>query len=382
MHAFMLIQARMPISYREVVIELELNWTIGSFVGLVSVAITIMPFLLTLYSFLNERNRNVSLIVGTYFGLTLWSLFMLLGNVLLSELMALLGLYCGALTLIIFYLLVDSFTRDEIDPRKLVVLSALVTALLIVSLESDSIFVDIHPFGEPFVSFSPRIMAVGGALILLTAITYSYYAVMMHRQAPANLKKFSRLGLLSAFILVVVWPVSVTINLNNFLPGVWLLILEVGVVPIGIAFVKEAKLGYILPFMVLRLAVFETEGGVPLYTHSWDSTGELAHEALFSGMQGIGMILDESVKRGEVREIDLESAILIIRRSEKFPVACALLATKSTKTLRHALDIFTERFFAEFSQFLGDTSEVFRFAEASRLVEDCFGFVPTIYGSQ
>ena len=72
---------------------------------------------------------------------------------------------------------------------------------------------------------------------------------------------------------------------------------------------------------------------------------------LFSGMfQGISLILNEAVGKGNVREIVLDEGILLIKRSKKHPVACVLIVSKSSKSLRQALNAFSEKFFKEFAE--------------------------------
>ena len=309
--------------------------------------------------------------------MTLWSLLMVGGEIMLEPFLSQLGLYVGIITLGVLYTLMDYISRDSIDPRKLVVLSVLMTVLILVSLEPDSFYADTHLNGEMGVFVSSRVMIAGVALIYLTAVTFTYHALHMHRDAAPELKRYSRIGLLSSIILLVLFPMAAYLSLIDLVPGFWLFTLELGVLPIGYAISKDQRLAFILPFKALRLTVFETEGGVPLYTHTWAKDTDLAQEALFTGMlQGVGMILNESVKRGVVKEILLEGATLIIRRYKDVAIACALVATKATKSLRDALDEFAERFYEEFSQFFSDTSAVFRFATAAKLVDECFGFIP------
>ena len=92
---------------------------------------------------------------------------------------------------------------------------------------------------------------------------------LMNREVPENLRFGTRLGLLSGIILAVLWPVGLGLGLHFTVPGLWLLLLSIAVIPIAVAFVTQPKLVYVLPFRVLRLIVFETKGGVPLFSHVW-----------------------------------------------------------------------------------------------------------------
>jgi len=88
------------------------------------------------------------------------------------------------------------------------------------------------------------------------------------------------------------------------------------------------------------------------------------------------MILDKSVQKGAVRTIVLENGVLVLQRTYKFSVASVLVITKSSHTLRHAIDVITEHFYAEYSQFFDNPSEIQNFATATKLVDEYFGFVP------
>lgn len=87
------------------------------------------------------------------------------------------------------------------------------------------------------------------------------------------------------------------------------------------AYFREPKLLFVLPFTALRLTVLETESGLPLFTYTWNRQGDLADETLFSGMlQGVSMIVKESLKRGSLQEIRVEGAIIIAYRIPEYPL--------------------------------------------------------------
>lgn len=93
-------------------------------------------------------------------------------------------------------------------------------------------------------------------------------------------------------------------------------------------------------------------------------------------LQGVSLIVKESLSRGEVQEITVTEGIMILRRSIKHPIACVLVADKSTKSLRHALDIFAAKFFNDYASFFDDPTRIDVFRGASTLISECFPFVP------
>jgi hypothetical protein len=357
--------------------KLQLNWTIEVGLYFISFITNGLAFIGALWSLIEKKHRHAPFIIGIFLGLTLWSLCITLGGLLLDPLFIRMGLYVGLCTLAALFLLIDSFTRDEVDSRKTTVLSVAGTLLVYFSLQPEEIFVGVNTIEEPAIILGNGVMGVGAFLIILTGLSFMYYTILMNRLVPESLRLGARLGLLSGIILAVLWPVGLGLGLHFLYPGLWLLILSVGVIPIAVAIIRQPKLAYVLPFRVLRLIVLETKGGVPLFSHSWGTEEGTTEEALFSGMlQGIAMILDESVRKGAVREIVLENGILVLQRTYKYSVASVLVATKSTQTLRYAIDAFTEHFYEDYSQFFDDPSDIRNFASATELVDEHFSFVP------
>jgi hypothetical protein len=291
----------------------------------------------------------------------------------------LLGIYLIPVIGVCTMLLADSFTRDTVDPIKMLALGIMSTIMFFISLEPNSIYIGTFPNGEPGIILSQNLTIAQGILTLLICAVFAYYPPQMHRAAPDSMKKYTRLAILSGFMFSVVVPGSVFLRVSNYIPRLETYLAVLAMIPWTIALVKEPRLAFVLPFKVMRLIIFETEGGLPIYTKNWNGSEsrDLKEETLFSSMlQGIGMILGEAVKKGAIREIQLTDAILLLHRSEKYPIACVLVATKSTKTLRHALNNFAEEFYITFSDKFDILSEPRRFDAADLLVEQHFAFVP------
>ncbi len=98
-------------------------------------------------------------------------------------------------------------------------------------------------------------------------------------------------------------------------------------------------------------------------------------ESLFAGMlQGVSCFIRESLNRGELREITVDQATLIIQRREDHPIAFVLVVTRPTKTFRLALQSFANRFVTQFEECFKNMANVSQFASASSLVSECFPY--------
>lgn len=160
-------------------------------------------------------------------------------------------------------------------------------------------------------------------------------------------------------------------------PGIDAIFITLSTCFIILAFYREPRLAFILPFKVLRLTVIHTESGIPLFVHHWKAKSNVVDDVLYSGIvQGICMIIKETSDQGEVEEIKHSNGVLLLKRHEDYPIVCVLTTTKSSIALRKAINHFIQLFIADYGQFLSNPSNVSNFGDASRLIKKCFAFVP------
>jgi hypothetical protein len=265
---------------------------------------------------------------------------------------------------IVFY--VDAMSRDTVDPVKLVILTFCSTGA---------------------VFFQNYYFLIG--LQVFSMIIWMYYAVKIHQHAPSYAKSQSRLNLIGVIIFVMgsLWgslsyavvlisPGDLLSMLNVLMTYIpWYLIVGFAYILIVIAFTRMPIIVSILPFTAIQLSVVDMVGGIALFSHNWVKRDDLMDENLFSGMlSGIGMILNESTKQGDVREIELDNAKLILKKSEPHQVAFVLIASKSTKSLRISLKSFADKFIDGFSKHFGKSVDTSKFIPAAELVKNCFPF--------
>nr|MDO8109085.1 hypothetical protein [Candidatus Sigynarchaeota archaeon] len=252
-------------------------------------------------------------------------------------------------------LLIDSISRESVEPVKIIIASVL--SVLYVT-NQQSLFI--------------------GLLVMFLISIATYYILIIYWNAPASLKRQARLALVGCVIFGFGNMVIAYSKLEYIFPGATSLSSAIGYFIYAISFVREPRLAYILPFRVISLTVFETTGGIPVFSHTWKKTGEFIDDSLFSGMlQGIGLVLDEMINAGDLEEIKTSRAVLLIKKCKTHSIACVLVTTRYSRTLRLALHAFAEKFFAKYQQFVTKTIETSQFASASTLVDECFAFIPT-----
>lgn len=354
-----------------------LNWTIEVILyfiaaGLVSAAAGIL-----VYHFVKKRERHVLCLMIAYLFATafliqegLSYLFLFMPFLAYAPLYAFVGGY--------FLILgIDSISRESVDPAKMAIWTGLIATVVFFFFQPGSFGAHTFPNGDKSVTTTGIYQYVVNLYAFFPILLYIFYGIKINRLAPPQVKADSRLFLAGA-IITTLWPgIFALTRLSLLIPGIHMIGIAFGSLLISIAFARQPKLAFILPFRALRLLVIDTEGGNPLFLHDWAREGKLADELLFSGMlQGIGKLLHHTLNQGEVQEIQLAHAVLILHRSDKYPVACVLLATNTSPSLRRALNGFAEAFYAQYAPYPVDSENNDHIQPAESLVTEWFGFVP------
>lgn len=275
-----------------------------------------------------------------------------------------LSLIPGFLGMIAF---LESLTRDSLEPRSF--------AVLIFLLGTDSVLV----FVQPVVSLgSPPWMIVVsiGALISIASFIF---CVRLYRSVPLNLKRAALLTIIGQIFTSLLFIILNIVNAisSNAIGGFDRISEGIGALILAIIFARHEQLFYVLPFKTQRLIVFGTRNGVTLFAHTWSKNDPLIDEDLLSSMlQGMSMLINESLKKGNLREIKMDEGILLIKQDAAYPVAFVLIASRSSSVLRDGLSRFASKFIEMFGAYLEQSNNIDKFQEASKLVQSSLSFIP------
>jgi hypothetical protein len=142
-------------------------------------------------------------------------------------------------------------------------------------------------------------------------------------------------------------------------------------------FFRNPKLAFILPFKAMRLNVMNSDSGTLLFSHNWKPGKEIKDDDIVSMMfQGIITILKESLGKGDLQEINLENAVVIAQRSIQFPILYLLIATNTSRSLKHGLNSFIKRFEVKFFNLIENSIDMSVFSSASEIILQSFSFLP------
>ena len=139
---------------------------------------------------------------------------------------------------------------------------------------------------------------------------------------------------------------------------------------------KDPRIIYILPFKAYRILVVDTNAGTGLFKYDWAELKAVDENIFSMVLQAVGSILDEVLKKGEIREIKMDQAVLLIQHERNSPVASVLVTSKSSKSLKYGLKKFNSEFIETFQSQFDGLYEVSRFRDAKKIVEHIFDFVP------
>ncbi len=230
---------------------------------------------------------------------------------------------------------------------------------------------------EEIITFNEVIRNYTFLILMLTgSFLMPYYLFKIYISAPSKLQKYTFISFLGGIIFGIITPLLLIISRQT--SALFLLSSSIGLlIIISAVFIKNPKLAFILPFKVMRLSIFNSEGGTLLFSHNWESGKKIIDDDLLSAMfQGIITILRESLGKGDLREISLEDAIVIAHKSTKFPLIYILIATSTSKSLRNGLDTFVERFETKFKKRIDQALISSQVLTASEIVSETFSFLP------
>nr|MDO8113191.1 hypothetical protein [Candidatus Sigynarchaeota archaeon] len=331
-----------------------------------------VALVVTLQQYVKTRSRHSIFFALAWLSYMVWAILNVFMQAMLSMLATLLIAYSTiplAFFLILFF---DTIAREEADVKKLVVVTFLSMVKIVLALEPDAIFMDHDPRGFDLPTQKAPLLYAGTALMFMIGLLYVYYMVRILRDAPRRSRPYSAMAVAGASLMGIGAPAAVLLNIN-VIP----LFTGAGALLTALAFARQPQLAYVLPFQAHRLMVIENQGGISLFSHTWRAGIKFTEPDLFSSMvQGIRCILQESLQKGNVREIQLDEAVIIIQQCPGVDASCLLVATRSTRSLRNALAVFAGEFHSHFAKALEHPNKVSAFEPASALVKQCFGFIP------
>ncbi len=350
------------------------NFDAGFIIHLVATFPIAFAFLVTLQNYIKNKSLHNLLFLCAWSCYLVWGVFNALVTLFLEPYIVLIA---GIATIFLSFFVIiflDIISRITIDPIKLSIVVAL-SAIKIMTMADPNAFTLVTlPNEQQLLYVSFAYSSIGIANLLFIGVCYVYYMVRIYNNAPINLRHASRQSVIGACIMGIFGPI-VGLILPNIAPAV----IGVGASLTAISFARQPQMAYILPFKTYRLMVIDMVSGLPLFSHEWvdAETGQLANFELFSAMlAGVNGVLQESLQKGGVRQIQLERSLLLLEPGKNVAFFSILITTKSSTSLCNALKCFTKRFEIGFGEQIPNIHDTGVFRGAENLIGECFPFVP------
>ena len=223
-----------------------------------------------------------------------------------------------------------------------------------------------------------------GPLRILQIIFLIYYVLIFFswsyqtwKRAPKELKQLVNFllfgSILFSFVTAFMYGLGGFVKIFN---AVGFITHSLGALFTIIVILREPKIIYILPFKAYRILVVDTNAGTGLFKYDWAELKAVDENIFSMVLQAVGSILDEVLKKGEIREIKMDQAVLLIQHEKNYPVASVLVTSKSSKSLKYGLRKFNSEFIETFQSQFDGLYEVSRFKDAKKIVDRIFDFVP------
>ncbi|NHJ22148.1 MAG: hypothetical protein EAX91_14475 [Candidatus Lokiarchaeota archaeon] len=207
--------------------------------------------------------------------------------------------------------------------------------------------------------------------------TFFVWSYLTWKKAPKELRKLVNFllfgSILFSFVTALMYGLGGYIKVFN---SIGFVTHSFGALFTIIAIWKDPKIIYILPFKAYRILVIDTNAGTGLFKYDWAELKAVDENVFSMVLQAVGSIFDEVLKKGEIREIKMDQATLLIQHTKNTPIASVLVTSRASKSLIYGLKKFNSEFIKRFQSRFGNLYEVSKFKEAQELVDDIFDFVP------
>jgi len=360
------------------------NLSTGVIIGFVGFIPSFFAFIITLIQYFRDKYTYLKYFAGMWFFLSIWILFQAISDLLLSIPIHFIVFYALIIFSYFCNLSVDTVTRDTIDPYKMILTTIISSIVIILSLDlnnfpgfnPDAIIIDetaVNPY--PTMQGNFKIAVMIASVLLVSIAVYGSLNILVH--SPKNLKIYSLLNVLGTYFWGIqpIW-IQVT-DLEQNYPGIATGSMALGILIIAIIMIKEPKLAYILPFKAYRILIQRTDDGTILFQHDWNQFETEFSEKTFSGMmQAINTMFNKTINKGNVRKIKFDEAEITFKASKEIPLACILISSDSSITLRNSFSKFANDVFKDFIIDEKNAHSMTKYDNGIVFLEKYFPFIP------
>jgi len=365
---------------------MELSWALAT-IGFVAAIPAVLATVSTMIQYYKDRYPHLKYLAGMWASVTVWILFQAISDLIAGNPESSISLhkicFYGLIGMGYFSnLFVDSLTRNSIDLKKMMLITISSTVLVVFSLLPDAIEIETgtnpltgNPIDYPTMCGNFRIAAMVHMFLIICVSLYGTVKILIY--TPKKLKLHAWLN----FVGNVTWGIlPVLIQFTHFediIPGIATICMGAGVLIVAIVFIRVPKLAYILRFKAYRIMIQRTNTGIILFKHDWNHLETEFSENIFSGMMSaVSTMFDQTINKGNVREIKFEEAEITFIASKEVPLACILISSDLSITLRSSINEFAKDVFKDSVTIEENAHAVNNYDNGHLLVQKHFPFIP------
>ncbi len=271
------------------------------------------------------------------------------------------------------FIFIDLIKKERVSSVKMSILFLIEILLLILTFIPGGMEI-VPDYGVHIVG-PLRILQI--VFLIYYVLTFFSWSYLTWKRAPKELKQLVNFllfgSILFSFVTAFMYALGGLFKMYN---SIGFITHSLGALFTIIVIWKDPKIIYILPFKAYRILVVDTNAGTGLFKYDWAELKAVDENIFSMVLQAVGSILDEVLKRGEIREIKMDQAVLLIQHDRNSPVASVLVTSKSSKSLKYGLKKFNSEFIETFQSQFDQLYEVSRFKDAKKIAERIFDFVP------
>ncbi len=271
------------------------------------------------------------------------------------------------------FIFIDLIKKERVSSVKMSILFLIEILLLILTFIPGGMEI-VPDYGVHIVG-PLRILQI--VFLIYYVLTFFSWSYLTWKRAPKELKQLVNFllfgSILFSFVTAFMYALGGLFKMYN---SIGFITHSLGALFMIIVIWKDPKIIYILPFKAYRILVVDTNAGTGLFKYDWAELKAVDENIFSMVLQAVGSILDEVLKKGEIREIKMDQAVLLIQHDRNSPVASALVTSKSSKSLKYGLKKFNSEFIETFQSQFDQLYEVSRFKDAKKIADRIFDFVP------
>ncbi|MHA2032075.1 MAG: hypothetical protein ACW99A_11355 [Candidatus Kariarchaeaceae archaeon] len=284
--------------------------------------------------------------------------------------------------LILVEISVSLINSNRLHPIRFPIIVVFAAAVSYSVFMPNAVGYDYFPNGD-------KTLVMGGALrtatvygLVYVLFIYSYFTFKILYHASGELKYWAKVNFTGTLFLGPIAYLTFITKINRDLPGLTEFVFGLGTLISAIAYYKRPQLFYVLPFKAIKLMVIKQGAGLSIYTYQWNGQQSLIKDPLFSSaIESINSFAKIAIQQGNITQVKLEEATLLLRIPENQNLYYALLATESSYTLKSGLERFSSMFYLTYhstfeDQFVFETSAI---DGADRLIDFCFPYIPKLH---